>query len=204
MYSFPAMKRSASIVLFFCLFASAGSSARADSTNVSIKSGGNEYHPDTVHVQVGDTVTWTNDDRTLFPTSHTVTADDGSFDSGTIRERGTFVYTFTTPGSFGYHCSIHAGMSGTVVVRGRASSTPTPTPTPSKSARSSPKPSRSKSPGASSSPSPGSRAAPSIDPSSVGRNSSSAGAIISIAMVSIAALAGLGYFVYVRLIRERY
>jgi plastocyanin len=196
------MKRSAFVVLSFCAFALAGSSARAGSSDISIKSGGNEYHPVVVHVQVGDTVTWTNDDRGLLQTNHTVTADDGSFDSGAIRERTSFSYVFTAPGSFDYHCTIHAGMSGTVVVQGRPSRTPTPASTPTKTIKPTPKPSKSKSPTPSASAAPRPSATQSIDPSG-GGISSSGGTIISIAIVSIAVLIGLGYFVYLRLIRER-
>jgi len=203
MYSFPAMKRSLLLVLSFCALALAGSSARAGNGDVSIKSGGNEYHPDTIHVQVGDTVTWTNNDRTLLGTNHTVTADDGSFDSGVIGERTSFSYTFTTPGSFGYHCSIHAGMNGTVVVQGSPTRSPTPTPTPTKTVKATPKPTKSRSPSPSPRASSSASIAPSIDPTGTGGLSSSAGTIISIAIVSIAVLIGLGYFVYLRLIRDR-
>lgn len=63
-------------------------------------------------IQVGDTVTWTNaDDR-----PHTVTAGDGSFDSGNIDEGGTFSFTFTTPGTYAYLCQYHPDMTGTIVV----------------------------------------------------------------------------------------
>src|SRR5260221_4422479 len=162
------MKRSVFLVLSFCALALAGSSARAGNGDVSIRSGGNEYHPDTIHVQVGDTVTWTNNDRTLLQTNHTVTADDGSFDSGTIRERASFQQTFTAPGSFTYHFTIHAGMSGTVVVHRRPSRTPTPTPPPTTSAPATPKPSKSRAPTPSPSASSSTSTAPSIDPSGAG------------------------------------
>lgn len=57
-------------------------------------------------------VLWTNDDTT----EHTVTADDGSFDSGPISPGDNFDNTFDTPGDFGYHCSIHPFMTGVVIV----------------------------------------------------------------------------------------
>ncbi|HSF51654.1 MAG TPA: plastocyanin/azurin family copper-binding protein [Nitrososphaeraceae archaeon] len=60
----------------------------------------------------GNIVSWTNDDST----EHTVTADDGSFDSGPISPGDTFDNTFDAPGDFGYHCSIHPFMTGVVVV----------------------------------------------------------------------------------------
>lgn len=60
----------------------------------------------------GTTVTWTNNDAA----THTVTADDGSFDSGNIPTGGTFSHTFTTAGTVAYHCTIHTGMKANVVI----------------------------------------------------------------------------------------
>ena len=80
------------------------------------------YSPQQVTIAVGDTVTWTNDD----PFAHSVTADDGSFDSSPgcpggacIDPGGTYSHTFTSAGTFTYHCRIHgSAMTGTVVVTG--------------------------------------------------------------------------------------
>lgn len=66
----------------------------------------------TVVIGVNNTVMWTNDDGF----SHTVTANDGSFDSGYFSSGETFMYTFTTPGVYHYHCQIHPWMVGTVTV----------------------------------------------------------------------------------------
>jgi plastocyanin len=75
------------------------------------------FTPETVRVAVGGTVTWSNDGRN----PHTVTADDGAFDSGNIAAGATFSRTFDEPGVFAYHCSYHGaagglGMSGIVLV----------------------------------------------------------------------------------------
>ena len=49
---------------------------------------------------------------------HTVTADDNSFDSGTVPASGTGSLTAPTKaGSFAIHCKIHANMHGTLVVQ---------------------------------------------------------------------------------------
>src|SRR5258705_475257 len=58
------------------------------------------------------TVTWTNTDAM----PHTVTADDNSFTSDELNQNDTYSHTFTTDGTFAYHCAIHTGMKGTVVV----------------------------------------------------------------------------------------
>jgi plastocyanin len=71
-----------------------------------------EFAPSKVTIKVGGTVTWTNDG----PSAHTVTADDGSFDSGELQKGKTFSQTFDSTGTFSYHCSIHPSMEGQVVV----------------------------------------------------------------------------------------
>lgn len=70
------------------------------------------FSPATITVSAGTTVTWTNKDAI----AHTVTSDNNLFNSGNIGSNGTFSYTFSTAGSFSYHCSIHPTMKGTVVV----------------------------------------------------------------------------------------
>jgi predicted lipoprotein with Yx(FWY)xxD motif/plastocyanin len=70
------------------------------------------FSPGTVTVPVGASVTWTNTGQR----PHTVTADDGAFDSGTLRPGATYQQTFTTAGTYTYHCAIHASMVGTVTV----------------------------------------------------------------------------------------
>jgi plastocyanin len=66
----------------------------------------------TTEAQVGTEVTWTNAD----PTEHTVTALDGSFDSGPIAPSGRFAVTFDQVGTFAYRCEIHPTMEGSVRV----------------------------------------------------------------------------------------
>jgi plastocyanin len=70
------------------------------------------FAPTAIDVAVGTQVTWTNHD----PAAHTVTADDGSFDSDVIDAGGTFSTRFATPGRFTYLCEIHPTMTGVVQV----------------------------------------------------------------------------------------
>ncbi len=70
------------------------------------------FAPADITVTVGETVMWTNTDSA----SHTVTADDGSFDSGQIASGTTFEQAFTRPGTYTYRCTIHSSMTGTVTV----------------------------------------------------------------------------------------
>jgi plastocyanin len=90
--------------------------AAAKSASVTIKDF--EFTPATVTIAVGGTVTWTNNG----PSTHTVTADDGSFDSGNLSQGKTFSHTFQTAGTFTYHCSIHPFMTATVIVQQASSS----------------------------------------------------------------------------------
>lgn len=70
------------------------------------------FSPQTVTVKVGSVVTWTQQDED----SHTVAADDKSFASSTLSIGQTYSHTFTSPGTYTYHCAIHPYMHGTVVV----------------------------------------------------------------------------------------
>ena len=70
------------------------------------------YDPDPVTVQVGGKVTWQNEDTA----PHTATADDGSFDTGTLEEGKLKSETFKEPGTYTYFCEIHPTMHGTVEV----------------------------------------------------------------------------------------
>jgi plastocyanin len=72
-----------------------------------------QFTPADITVKVGDTVTWTNNG----PSAHTVTADDGSFDSGSLAQGKTFSHTFQTAGTFSYICTIHPFMKAQVVVQ---------------------------------------------------------------------------------------
>jgi plastocyanin len=89
----------------------AGGTAEAGAAAVTIK--GFAFDPASIEVAAGSTVTWTNQDST----AHTVTADDGSFESGNIANGASFSQTFNTPGTYAYHCSIHPNMKATVVVK---------------------------------------------------------------------------------------
>ena len=70
------------------------------------------YQPDPVVVQVGGKVIWQNQDTA----PHTATADDGSFDTGTIEKGKIGSETFKEAGTFAYFCEIHPDMRGTVEV----------------------------------------------------------------------------------------
>ena len=75
------------------------------------------FQPRSLEVAVGATVTWENIDG---DDDHTVTADDGTFNSGVMPAGTAFDHTFEAPGTFPYFCAIHPEMVGTITVVGNA------------------------------------------------------------------------------------
>src|SRR4051812_2663877 len=90
---------------------SAGKKARK-AASASVTMGDFFFSPASVTVAVGDTVTWHNSGQA----PHTATANDGSFDTGTINAGGSGSHTFSSAGTFSYICTIHPNMKGTVRV----------------------------------------------------------------------------------------
>lgn len=80
----------------------------------SVAISGFAFSPSSIDIDLGDTVEWTNDDTFL----HTVTEDNGLFDSGNMFQGDTFAFTFNDADSYGYFCGVHPSMTGTVNVGG--------------------------------------------------------------------------------------
>ncbi len=104
--------------------------ARAATHEIEIGEG--SFTPDQLSVEIGDRVEWL-----ALSAEHTVTADDGSFDSlatwDTVPLGEKFGVTFLTPGVFRYYCTIHgspggSGMAGVIVVSAVALNRPPTTP----------------------------------------------------------------------------
>jgi plastocyanin len=86
-----------------------GADAATDPVTVEYQS----FFPGAIDALPGDTITWSNNGGR----THTVTADDGTFDSGDLLVGKHFTWSFTAPGMYMYHCAIHRGMVGEVDVR---------------------------------------------------------------------------------------
>jgi plastocyanin len=71
------------------------------------------FAPQTLTVQVGTTVTWTNRDDI----PHTIVSTDGVFKSKVRDTDEKFSYTFTKAGTYTYYCSVHPKMTGKIVVQ---------------------------------------------------------------------------------------
>ena len=70
------------------------------------------FEPATLNVKAGDTIEWKNQD--IF--THTVTANDGSFDSGSIAPGHSWQTTISDTGNVAYHCGPHPNMKAELVV----------------------------------------------------------------------------------------
>lgn len=70
------------------------------------------FEPARLNINPGDTVEWQNQD--IF--THTVAANDGSFDSGPIAPGNSWQTTITKTGTVGYHCDPHPNMTAELTV----------------------------------------------------------------------------------------
>jgi len=84
------------------------------------------FDPPDAAIAPGDKIIWINKGRA----PHTVTADDGSFDSGVLNPGETYTVTFLGSGTVTYHCTIHPNMVGSVSVGGGAGAVPVEPPAP--------------------------------------------------------------------------
>jgi plastocyanin len=91
-----------------------GGAAAAPVTGVTeVAAKDNRFTPAAIQVPAGTSVTWRFEDGFV---PHDVKAD--GFSSGEPRRKGTFTHTFAQPGTYAYHCTVHDGMTGRVVVTG--------------------------------------------------------------------------------------
>lgn len=79
--------------------------------DVAVKIDNFTFGPQEVKVKAGTTVTWTNEDDI----PHTVVSPN-AFRSKVMDTDGTYSFTFTTPGTYKYFCSLHPHMTGTIIV----------------------------------------------------------------------------------------
>ncbi len=88
------------------------------------------YSPQVVTLVIGvnSTVIWNNDDNPAIHTASSEPGDPVSWDSGCIGSNcptptADFMYTFTTPGTYYYHCDYHAWMEGEIIVKAASTTT---------------------------------------------------------------------------------
>lgn len=76
------------------------------------------FNPNTVTINRGDSVKWTNNDvtnHTVTPSGSNAAASD--FGSGALKQGDSYAYKFNQAGTYAYHCSIHPSMTGKVIVK---------------------------------------------------------------------------------------
>ena len=71
------------------------------------------FTPASIEVAAGSKVTWVNDDKAV----HSVISDTTGFSSEPLKQGEQFSTTFSTPGTYKYHCGFHAYMTGSVTVK---------------------------------------------------------------------------------------
>jgi plastocyanin len=107
----------ATVVLAGCGGGGGGGGGGADAAPVTgvteVAAKDNRFTPAAIQVPAGTEVTWRFEDGFV---PHDVKAD--GFSSGEPRRKGTFTHTFAQPGTYAYHCTVHDGMTGRVVVTG--------------------------------------------------------------------------------------
>ena len=91
----------------------AGMATAAPAPTAAVQIANFTFKNPVVTVKVGTAVTWTNADDI----PHTVVSKDGLFKSKVLDSGDRFSFTFAKPGQFGYFCSIHPHMTGTVIVK---------------------------------------------------------------------------------------
>jgi plastocyanin len=105
------------VVMLFVVSAGAqerGSAAAQQRATKTVSIENFAFVPARIVVRPGTRITWVNNDSA----PHTVTANNGAFDSGTLQQGETFSRTFRRAGKrFPYHCEIHPEMLGKVIVR---------------------------------------------------------------------------------------
>ena len=111
-FTFGGKKTQAPAALETSKATSSSGSSQAVATN-AVGISDMQFTPVTIQVPVGTTVHWSNNDSM----AHTVTADDGSFNSGSLAKDASFTHLFNKAGTYKYHCAFHSSMTGTVIVR---------------------------------------------------------------------------------------
>lgn len=97
------------------LIVAAVTASAVQAATVEVKIDNFTFNAQQVTVKAGDTVTWVNHDDI----PHTVTSTNMAFRSKALDTDDKFSFTFATPGSYAYFCSLHPHMTGTIVVEAK-------------------------------------------------------------------------------------
>jgi amicyanin len=89
-----------------------GPPTSAQAADTEVKIGNFTFAPQRITVKVGATVTWINEDDI----PHAVASSSRAFKSKALDSEDKFSFTFRTPGTYEYFCSLHPHMTGAIVV----------------------------------------------------------------------------------------
>jgi plastocyanin len=113
------------VLIIFCMSAGCSSTPVSPVTTTPPASAGAvnsvaiknfAFDPPVLTVKAGTAVTWVNNDAA----THTIVSDTGSpqsFSSDSLSTGASYAFTFSRPGTYTYHCSIHPSMTGTITVQ---------------------------------------------------------------------------------------
>ena len=98
--------------------AQSGAARSAPATDAEVDIDQFTFLPQRITVKAGTTVTWINEDDV----PHTIVSSSKVFKSKALDTADKFSFTFTTPGTYDYFCSVHPHMTGAVVVEAASGS----------------------------------------------------------------------------------
>jgi amicyanin len=113
-----------------------GPAGRATAVGHSVQMAQYAFAPQALTITAGDTVTWTNQDTA--PHDVTTSSAPVAIHSPELQKGQSWSYTFTTPGTYTYYCSVHPDMIARVVVTAAATHSQTPASAPAASAPAAP------------------------------------------------------------------
>ena len=98
--------------LAVAVFAVAAAFPAASAADLEVNIDQFAFLPQRITVKAGTSVIWINDDDV----PHTVASSSKLFKSKALDTKDRFSFTFTTPGTYEYFCSLHPHMTGAIVV----------------------------------------------------------------------------------------
>ena len=104
------------------VFSGVAAPAHARAAEAAVKIDNFAFNPPRLTVKAGTTVKWNNEDDA----PHTVVSTAKQFRSKALDSEDKFSFTFTTPGTYKYFCSLHPHMTGTIVVQAATGSIASP------------------------------------------------------------------------------
>lgn len=104
--------RTGALLLLLLVAGACGDQIQGPSGTTTVTIRDNLFSPQTVIIGRGSTVRWSNNGANV----HTSVSDDGLWSSGNLAPANTHSHTFANGGTFTYRCTLHPGMTGTIIV----------------------------------------------------------------------------------------